>query len=175
MNLVLIGHRCAGKTTVGKRVADRLRRRFVDTDDLLQQRYGPIRTIVETGGWPYFRLLEKRIIKEISNQDDLVIAPGGGFVLDPDNVTALKKKGFLIWLKAEPQVLYARMMNDPRTLAQRPSLTGKGMMEETEELIATRAPLYGRAAEVQLDTSTLDVETVMQRVLSIFKEKERRN
>jgi shikimate kinase len=175
MNLVLIGYRCAGKTTVGKRVATQLRTRFVDTDDLIEQRHGAIRDIVETHGWPYFRFLEKRIIHEISFDYDLVIAPGGGFILDKDNVMALKRSGFVIWLKADLKVLHARMMNDPRTLVQRPSLMGKGILEEIEEVMTFRIPLYEMACDVQLDTSGMDVETVMKQVLSIFEERKRRN
>jgi len=174
-NLVLIGYRCVGKTTVGKRVATQLRTRFVDTDDLIEQRYGPIRDIVDTSGWPYFRFLEKKIIHEISVEYDLVIAPGGGFILDQDNVMALKRNGFVIWLKAEPQVLYARMKNDLRTLVQRPSLTGNGILEEIEDVMTFRAPFYEMASDVQLDTSDMDVETVMKRVLAIFEERKRRN
>jgi shikimate kinase len=175
MNLVLIGYRCAGKTTVGKRVATQLRTGFVDTDDLIEQRHGAIRDIVETHGWPYFRTLEKRIIEEISNQDSLVIAPGGGFVLDIDNVKSLKKNGFIIWLKADLKVLCARMMNDPRTLVQRPSLMGKGILEEIEEVMAIRAPFYEMASDVPLDTSAMDVEAVMQTILCVLEERKRRN
>ena len=175
MNLVLIGYRGAGKTTVGKRVATQLRMKFVDTDDLIEQRHGAIRDIVETQGWPSFRVLEKRIIQEISNQDNLVIAPGGGFILDQDNSMALKRNGFIIWLKADLQVLHARMVNDPRTLVQRPSLIGKGILEETGEVMTSRAPFYEMVSEVQLDTSAMDVEAVMKRVLSILEERKQRN
>jgi shikimate kinase len=175
MNLVLSGYRCAGKTTVGRKVAAQLRRKFVDTDDLLKERHGTIKEIVTTHGWPYFRTLEKRIIEEISNQDSLVIAPGGGFVLDIDNVNSLKKNGFIIWLKADLKVLCARMMNDPRTLVQRPSLMGKGILEEIEEVMAFRTPFYEMASDVQLDTSAMDVEAVMQTILSVLEERKRRN
>ena len=160
---------------MGKMVATQLRMRFVDTDDLIEQRHGAIRDIVETQGWPYFRFLEKRIINEISVDYDLVIAPGGGFILDQDNVMALKKNGFVIWLKADLPVLHARMMNDPRTLVQRPSLIGKGILEEIEEVMTFRAPFYEMASDVQLDTSAMDVETVTKRVLSILEERKRRN
>ena len=175
MNIVLIGGRAAGKSTVGSGLATCLQRDFVDTDDLLAERYGAINEIVTKHGWPYFRTLEKEVIVEISAQDDLVIAPGGGFVLDRDNVRAVKRNGFVIWLKADPKVLHARIMNDPKTLVQRPSLTGKGALEEIEEVMAFRTPLYERAAEVQLDTSTMDVAKVVEGVLSILDEKKGRN
>jgi len=171
MNIVLIGHRATGKSTVGSKIAALLRRKFVDTDDLLEERHGTIRDIVETHGWDHFRHLEKRVIQEISSQSDLVIAPGGGFVLDIDNVMALKKNGFIIWLKADPQVVHARMMKDPKTLVQRPTLTGKGILQEIEEVMASRVPFYEQAAEVQLDTSTMDVAEVVKKVVSMIQER----
>ena len=168
MNLVLIGYRCAGKTTVGSQLAAYLRRQFVDTDTLLEERHGVIRDIVETHGWDYFRILEKGIIKEVSTQDNLVIAPGGGFVLDADNVMALKKNGFIIWLKADSQSVYQRMLRDPRTALQRPSLTGKGTVAELEEVMTSRAPLYEKAAEIHVETSAIDATAVVEGVLSIL-------
>jgi shikimate kinase len=168
MNLVLIGYRCAGKTTVGSQLAAYLRRQFVDTDILLEERHGVIRDIVETHGWDYFRILEKGIIKEISTQDNLVIAPGGGFVLDADNVMALKKNGFIIWLKADSQSVYERMLGDARTALQRPSLTGKGTVAELEEVMTSRAPLYEKAAEIHVETSAIEATTVVEGVLSIL-------
>jgi shikimate kinase len=168
MNLVLIGYRCAGKTTVGSQVAVHLRRKFVDTDTLIEKQYGVIRDIVETRGWDYFRTLEKRIIKEISSQDNLVIAPGGGSVLDTDNMTALKRNGLIIWLKADSEAVYRRMMKDPRTALQRPSLTGKGALDELEEVMTSRAPLYEKAAEMHVETSSIDATRVVEGVLSIL-------
>ena len=168
MNLVLIGYRCAGKTTVGSQVATHLRRKFIDTDTLIEEQHGVIRDIVETRGWNYFRTLEKEIIKEISSQDNLVIAPGGGSVLDTDNVMALKRNGLIIWLKADSQAVCRRMMKDPRTALQRPSLTGKGTLDELKEVMAFRAPLYEKAAEIHLETSATDAATVVEGVLSIL-------
>ena len=93
MNLVLIGYRGSGKSTVGRRLAASLKMTFVDTDDLIEEREGiSITDIVKSHGWGHFRKLENHVIEEISKKDLLVIAPGGGAVLDTDNVKALKKK-----------------------------------------------------------------------------------
>lgn len=93
----------------------------MDTDDLLEERDGAlISDMVRTQGWGYFRAMEKKIIKEISELDNLVIASGGGVVLDADNVMALRRNGFIVWLKADRQVLHERMGQDSRTLIQRP-------------------------------------------------------
>jgi shikimate kinase len=140
MNLVLIGYRCAGKTTVGSQVAAHLRRKFVDTDLLIEKHHGVIRDIVETRG----------------------------SVLDTDNVSALKKNGLIIWLKADSQAVYRRMLKDPRSALQRPSLTGKGTLDELEEVMSFRIPLYEKAAEIHLETSAADAETVVEGVLSVL-------
>lgn len=171
MNIILIGYRGSGKSTVGRSLAYRMRRRFVDTDDLIESKEGQISDIVKSRGWDYFRTIEKRIVEEISQEDDLVIALGGGAVLDTDNVKALRRNGFIIWLKADRDVLRKRMNGDSRTFASRPTLTGKGTIEELEEMMSFRNPFYDKAAMIQCDTSTLDVEAVVKNILAVLKEK----
>lgn len=169
MNLVLIGYRAAGKTTVGRRLSASLRKVFVDTDEVIEERHGThIGEIVEFYGWDYFRALERRVILEISKHDDLVIAAGGGAVLDLGNVKDLGRNGFIIWLKADIQVLLERMAKDRRTATGRPSLTGKGALEELKEVLAQREGFYEKVSEVQVDTSALQVEGVVEAVLSIL-------
>jgi shikimate kinase len=172
MNIVLIGYRGAGKTTVGHRLVARLKMKFVDTDDLIEERQGaPISQIVKSQGWDHFRKLEKAIIEEISKEDHLIIASGGGAVLDTDNVMAFRRNGFIIWLRADQQTLLKRMHQDPGTHTRRPTLTGKGTLKEIEEMISVREPFYERASEIQIDTSILDVEAVVERILAIFDDK----
>jgi shikimate kinase len=171
MNIILIGYRGSGKSTVGSKLASRTERRFVDTDDLIESQEGQIIDIVKSRGWDYFRTMEKKIIEEISKEDNLVIALGGGAVLDPDNIVNLERNGLIICLKADREVLRKRMNQDPRTLASRPTLTGKGTLEELEEMIAYRNPFYDKAAKIQFDTSALDVEAVVENILTVLKEK----
>jgi shikimate kinase len=171
MNIVLIGYRCAGKTVVGKRLADRLQRRFVDTDDLIESKEGQINEIVKSRGWDYFRAMEKMMIEEISKEDNLVIALGGGAVLDPGNIVNLERNGLIIWLKADREMLRKRMNQDPRTFASRPTLTGKGTIAELEETMAYRNPFYDKAAKIHFDTSALDVEAVVEKILTVLREK----
>jgi shikimate kinase len=145
---------------------------FVDTDDLVEERQGTsIRDIVESYGWVHFRAEEKRIIEEVSHSDDLIIAPGGGAVLDPENVASLKKNGLIIWLKAGREVLCQRIDRDSRTVDSRPTLTGKGAMEEFGEVMAIRNPFYERAADAEIDTTDMDLEEVVEALLSIIEEK----
>ncbi|MCL2639450.1 MAG: shikimate kinase [Phycisphaerales bacterium] len=165
MNIVLIGYRGTGKSTIGKKLAERLRRDFVDTDTLLVERAGKtIKQIFETEGEPGFRDREAAVIAEVANRDNLVIAVGGGAVLRPANVTALKKNGRLIWLQANATVLHARITADPATAANRPNLLagGGGGAAEIEILLAARTPLYKAAADATLDVTNLSVEQAVE-------------
>jgi len=172
MNIVLIGYRGAGKSTVGRELAIRLGKIFLDTDGIIEARQSAsINDIVQTYGWVHFRALEKSIIEKVSQKDNLIIAAGGGAVLDRENVIGLKKKGLMIWLKADPTILYKRIYQDPNTAVRRPTLTGKGTMEEFHEVLASRISFYEEAADIQLDTSNLELEDVVQKVLSVIQEK----
>jgi shikimate kinase len=174
MNIILIGYRGAGKTTVGRDLSLLLGRKFVDTDEFIEERVGsPIREIVKSRGWDSFRSMEKKVIEEVCREDLLVIAPGGGAVIDGQNVAALKKNGLVIWLNAAPKILGRRISRDPQTLVSRPTLTGKGTLQEFEEILAGRNPLYKKAADAEIDTSTLRVEEVSAKILLILRKKER--
>ena len=171
MNIVLIGVRGSGKSAVGSRLAACLQMKFVDTDDLIESKEGHISDIVKSKGWDYFRRLEKSVIEEISKENDLIIAPGGGAVLDADNVKALKRNGLIIWLKADPQTLLKRIQKDQGSSTRRPTLTGKGTLEEIEQTISERTPFYEKASEIQINTSPMDVEAVVEDVLTVLKGK----
>jgi len=170
MNIVLIGYRGSGKSRVGRRLASRMGSKFIDTDDLIESKEGKISDMVKSRGWDYFRAIEKRMIEEISREDNLVIALGGGAVLDADNVVNLERNGLIVWLKADSEVLRKRMTEDHRTFVSRPTLTGKGTVEELEEVMAYRNPFYEKAAKIQFDTSSLDVEAVAEKIVTILKE-----
>lgn len=166
MNLVLIGFRGTGKTTVGKLLAQLTGRDFIDTDELIEKKMGlSIQEIVSRDGWPAFRDLERKVIKEIAYGDQQIIAAGGGAVLDEENVQALKKNGLLIWLKANLQVISARLASDRETFSQRPSLTGKGTLAEIEEVFKHREKIYAQIAEMEIDTSNLNAKMVAEKIL----------
>jgi shikimate kinase len=172
MNLVLIGYRGAGKSTVGKQLAERLGMRFVDTDDLVAKRHGcSIAQMVESRGWDYFRAAEKAVITEISGLDNLVIASGGGSVLDEENVNSFRKNGLILWLEADPEVLLKRLRSDPKETFQRPSLTGKDLSEELQEVLTYRKPLYERASSFRIDTSGLSEEAVVEEIWCLLKKR----
>ena len=170
MNIVLIGYRGTGKSTIGKMLAERLQCGFVDTDTLLVERAGKsIKQIFEEEGEASFRDREAAVVTEVAGRSNLVIAGGGGVVLRSENVAALKKNGRLVWLRADAATLHARITADPATSANRPNLIagGGGGVEEIEKLLAIRTPLYEAAANVTLDVTHLSPEQAADRILTL--------
>lgn len=167
MNIVLIGYRCSGKTVVGKILARDLGRDFLDTDEMIEENTGSsIEMIISREGWNYFRDIEKRVIEEVSARDHLVIGTGGGVVVDRENRENLKRNGWLVWLKAEAQVIKDRMEMEQRSGKIRPSLTGTDPLEEIKGVLNTRMPLYQEAGDLMVDTSFLSTREAAARILN---------
>ncbi len=172
-NLVLIGYRATGKTSVGTRLAEVLHRPFTDLDEVLVREAGrPVADIVARGGWEEFRRLEKALVARFRNTRGQVLATGGGVVLDPDNVAALRENGILIWLTADPTVIQARLAQDQPRDANRPSLTGGDTIREVAEVLNHRHPLYQAAAEIIVDTTGRSIAQVVAQVLAALTSKE---
>ncbi len=137
MNIVLIGFRGTGKSTVGKLLAKRLVRDFVDSDKYIESSTGKtIKCIFEEDGEEGFRKIEAGTIAELSKVDNKVISAGGGAVLKEENVRNLKDNGFLVLLEATPEIIHNRITQDKKTAQQRPSLTNKTPIDEIKHLIA---------------------------------------
>ncbi len=169
-NLVLIGYRATGKTSVGTRLAEILRRPFVDLDQVLVAEAGrPIVEIVAAGGWAEFRRLEKELAARYRHRRGLVLATGGGVVLDPDNVAALRENGVIIWLTADPDIIQARLGQDQPRDANRPSLTGSDTIGEVTQVLKQRYPLYQAAARLIVDTTDRSIEQVVDLVLTALR------
>lgn len=149
MNIVLIGMRGSGKTTVGKLLAKRLGRRFIEMDRLIVQRAGlSIPEMVAEYGWQKFRDTEEAVTREAAKQDNIVLATGGGVVTREQNVRELKRKGKLVWLKADRDTLLRRIGDDQ----SRPSLTGQPPEADLTAVLAERTPIYQEAADFTIDT-----------------------
>jgi len=169
-NLVLIGYRATGKTSVGARLAEVLQRSFVDLDQVLVREAGrPIADIVAQGGWGEFRRLEKELVARYRDALGLVLATGGGVVLDSNNVAALRENGIIIWLRADPAAIQARLAQDQPRDANRPSLTGGDTIREAAAVAEARAPLYQAAAQISIDTTHRSVTQVVKLVLEALK------
>ena len=175
-NLVLIGYRATGKTSVGARLAEVLHRPFVDLDQVLVREAGrSVADIVAQGGWAEFRRLEKELVTRYREARGQVLATGGGVVLDPDNVAALRENGILIWLTADPAAIQTRLAQDQPRDANRPSLTGGDTIREVLAVLETRAPLYQAAAQISIDTTHRSVAQVVKLVLAALKSEEANN
>mgnify|MGYP005837846115 CR=1 FL=1 len=165
-NLVLIGGRASGKTSVGQALAQSLERPFVDLDQMLVVEAGrSIAEIVAAEGWPGFRRREKELVARVATRPGQVLAPGGGVVLDRENVALLRKHGLVIWLHADPASLRRRLRQDQGSRDFRPSLTGADPGVEMERVLAEREPLYRAAAHAVLDTTELTIPEVVDLIL----------
>lgn len=167
MNIIIIGFRGTGKTTVGKMLAHKLGRPFFDTDTLIQEDAGKtIKEIVSAEGWSAFREREKKTIALLSLHDGVVIALGGGAVCFPENVERLRKDGFFIWLTASIGTILDRLAQDGETEKLRPSLTGREVAEEARDLLLERTPLYAHLAHITIDTEGKGPKEVVDEILA---------
>ncbi len=167
MNIVLIGFRGTGKSTVGKLLAKRLERDFIDSDKYIVSSTGKtIKSIFEEGGEDGFRKIEAGIIAELSKVDNKVISAGGGAVLKEENVRNLKDNGFLVLLEATPEIIHNRIAQDRETTQQRPSLTDKKPLDEIRHLIAKREHAYKNAADYTINTSYVSCEDIVNEIIT---------
>jgi shikimate kinase len=162
-HLVLVGLMGAGKTTVGERCATRLQRPFVDTDDLVQTLAGrPVAEIFATDGETAFRVFERRAVADAcASPTPLVIACGGGAVLDPSSRRQLHTTGVVVWLQARPGILAERVAGDG---VDRP-LLNRGALPTLTRLADTRAAVYGAIADATVRTDARTPDEVADAVL----------
>jgi shikimate kinase len=169
MNIILIGYRGTGKTSVGRMLAERLGKRFFDADVYLEQKVGrTISDMVAKEGWAFFRAREKEVIRELSQYDDCVIATGGGAVMDEDNVSALARNGRFVLLTTDIPTTVSRIQGDDMSGQQRPDLLDGGLVEETKKILAQRMPTYRKVADHTVDTTSLSVEDVVETITGYF-------
>ncbi len=169
-NLVLIGYRATGKTSVGQELARVLKRPFVDLDQVLVAEAGKsVAEIVAQGGWEEFRRREKKLVARYHRSRGQVLATGGGVVLDPENVAALRENGVIIWLTADPATIQSRLEADRPRGDFRPSLTGSGTVDEVVEVLKARDPLYRAAAQIIIDTAHQAIPQVIEEILAALE------
>jgi shikimate kinase len=166
-NIVLIGMRGSGKTTVGAILAGRLHREFIPMDALAVYEAGmTIPQIVEKHGWPRFREIESQIARDVSRLRGTVNATGGGVILDPENVKVLRETGIVFWLDVSVDRLLGRIGEDPN----RPSLTGRGSRrEDMEATFREREPLYREAAHHRISTDGKSQDQIAVEILEVLR------
>ena len=144
-NIYFVGMMGAGKTTIGRQLARRLKKRFVDCDHEIEARTGVrVPVIFEIEGEAGFRRRESQVLHALSTEHDLVLATGGGAVLDPQNRKCLAETGMVIYLCVQPDELYARTRHD----RNRPLLQVEDPLSKIRELHEQRDPLYREIADI---------------------------
>jgi shikimate kinase len=160
--IFLIGPMGAGKTAIGRELARHLKLEFVDADQEIERRTGAdVALIFEKEGEAGFRRREREVIAELTEREGLVLATGGGAVLDPANREALKRRGFVIYLKASISAQAARTAQN----RNRPLLETEDRQERLRQLFEVRAPLYESLAELTVDTDSGQVKQISQRII----------
>lgn len=148
--IFLVGPMGAGKSTVGRSLATLLNLEFLDSDTEIERRTGAdIPWIFEIEGEDGFRLREKQVIDELTQQDNMVLATGGGAVMRDENRAALKANGFVVYLQASIKEQVRRTGKD----GKRPLLAGKNRSQVLSELLELRDPLYREVAHLILPTA----------------------
>ncbi|MDP6184615.1 MAG: shikimate kinase AroK [Gammaproteobacteria bacterium] len=159
--IFLVGPMGAGKTTIGRRLARTLQKNFVDADQELERRTGAsVALIFDIEGESGFREREKQLIDELTLLDDIVLATGGGSVLDLENRSALKSRGFVVYLRASIEKLIERTRRD----SKRPLLMTADPVAKMRELLATRDPIYREVADLNVDTGTMGLSEVVKEI-----------
>ncbi|MCR6662801.1 MAG: shikimate kinase [Luteimonas sp.] len=151
-NLVLVGPMGAGKSSIGRRIAGRFGLSFVDADREIEKRTGTnVNTIFSCEGEAGFRARERAVLADLLSRESLVIATGGGAVLDADNRRDMQERGFVVHLHVSVERQLARLARD----RSRPLLATADRETVLRNLTAARAPLYAEVADLRLDTDSL--------------------
>lgn len=162
-NIVLVGFMGTGKTTIASAVANRLKMRYVSTDDLIEKKEKrTINEIFRESGEDYFRDVESSVIRDISSMEGLVVDTGGGAVLREENMACLKSSGTVVCLSADEETVMERT----KKYKHRPLLNVEDPKRRIRDLLAKRAPFYAKADHV-VDTGKLTVRQAVERVIEI--------
>ncbi|MCU7935068.1 MAG: shikimate kinase AroK [Candidatus Thiodiazotropha sp. (ex Dulcina madagascariensis)] len=158
-NLFLIGPMGAGKTTVGRQLAEHYRKQFIDSDQEIQHRTGvDIPTIFEFEGEAGFRLREHAVIDELTERENIVLATGGGAILSEENCRLLSARGLVIYLHCSAEQQFERTHRDKN----RPLLETPDPLSKLKTLMAEREPLYRQTADLFVSTEGRNTQSVVQ-------------
>ena len=164
MVITLIGYRGSGKTTVAQSLAARLGWAWIDADAVVEETANcTIKEIFAAAGESGFRERERRALAELLTRRNLVLAAGGGAILNPQTRREMQAAGPVVWLRASVSELAARIDSDPTTAGRRPNLAGGGI-DEISRLLAAREPLYRETASLSIDTEGLAVSEIVERI-----------
>lgn len=171
-NIFLVGPMGAGKTTIGRHLATLLHRRFVDVDHEIEKRTGvSIPVIFEVEGESGFRRRESTLVDELSLDQDIVLATGGGVILAEENRRVLQTRGTVVYLQADIETLVERTRRD----RNRPLLQTEDPRGKIEELLRQRDPVYRQIADVIVDTGQRAPSSVARDIAARLKDLDLKN
>ncbi len=160
-NIFLVGPMGAGKSTVGRQLGKSLKKQFIDCDKEIEQRTGAsISLIFDVEGESGFRKREQQILDELTQRDDLVLATGGGAVLDESNRSRLMSRGFVVYLNAPLDLLIERTSRDKTS----PLLQTENPKQRISELLEQRDPLYRQVADTIVETNRRSARHVVKEI-----------
>jgi len=166
-NIYLVGFMGTGKTSVGKELAKAKKWQFIDLDELIELKdKRSVSDIFAKEGEPYFRRIEKRVLREVSAEKKFVVACGGGIVLDKENIKIMKETGIMICLTATAGVILDRTSG----YAHRPLLNVADPKKQIELLLKLRSSFYAQADKI-IDTSKIPVKEIVKKILKIIAKK----
>ncbi len=161
--IFLVGLPGSGKSTVGRQLGRRLRIPFIDSDQAIEMRLGcTIRAFFESEGEAAFRDIEAQVIESLTLDGPRILATGGGAVLRPENRQCLRQRGYVVYLKSQPEELLRRVRHD----AKRPLLQVADPLQRLRELFAVRDPLYQEVAHCTVETGRPSVGNLVQTVMA---------
>lgn len=161
-NIILIGPMGSGKSTIGRLLSKKLNVQFIDTDVVLETRTGvSVSTIFEIEGEQGFRERESKLIEELKDYEESVIATGGGAILDPVNRVTLNQTGFVVYLKAEVNVLYERLKGGKN----RPLLNEGDLKQKLMTIFSEREALYLECADAIIETGVSGVDKMVDEII----------
>ena len=164
-NIVLVGFMGTGKTGVGKLLADKLSMSFVDMDDVIEKQEGKsISSIFAEDGEPYFRSLERKLVRELSQKSGLVIGTGGGVVLNHYNIKDFSRTGLVVCLTAKPEIILERVAED----TDRPLLAEGNKLEKIKTMLDRRKQFYDAIPD-RIDTTKLTINEIADKIIELYR------
>jgi len=164
-NIIITGFMGTGKSVAAKELARKLGMKFIDMDWIIEERQGmSIADIFARYGENYFREQENKLVKELSQKENMVIATGGGTLLSSDNVRMLSQKGKIICLYADSQIIYNRV----KRKNNRPLLNGENILDKINHLLKERKKIYDNI-KWKIDTTNFTTQEVVDKIINLIK------
>ena len=168
MNIILIGYRGTGKTTVARHLAEHFGWPAIDADDSIETlAKKSIKEIFAEDGEQVFRDYESQVVADLCARQGQILAMGGGAILRERNRDTMRDSGAVVWLTADPATLLSRIAEDPITTARRPNLTACGGLEEIQTLLTARQPAYKATSHQEVDTTDKTPKEIAQLIAEI--------